>query len=178
MRNLRFTLAGVTGAVLVAAVGLSALRNASETWAGVMYLATYGVLGLAIVGAVCRGFPERAWWLGFFVFGWGYLSLVAYWSTWFPFDPYQLDTFPTSMVLSAIRPRFGPPIEVGVQSRAGLIANQCYSRIGHDLLALLAGVAGGLLALVQFGHPATGSAGGAAVAPRPGCRPGRRGGRG
>ena len=163
MRHLRFTIAGLTGAVLMAAVGLSALRNASATWAGVMFLVTYGVLGLAIVGAVCRGFPERAWWLGFFVFGWGYLSLVAYWSTWFPFDPYQLETFPTSMVLSAIRPTFGPAIEAGVQTREGLIANQCYSRIGHDLWALLAALLGGILARVLFGHPATGSAGGRAT---------------
>ena len=166
MRNLRFTIAGLMGAVLVAAVGLSALRNASETWAGVMFLVTYGVLGLAIVGAICRGFPERAWWLGFFVFGWGYLSLVAYWNTWFPFDPYQLDTFPTSMALSAIRPRFGPPIEVGVQTREGLIANQCYSRIGHDLLALLAALLGGILARVHFGHPAARSEGRADRRPR------------
>ncbi len=163
MRHLRFTIAGLMGAVLIAAVGLSALRNASATWAGVMYLATYGVLGLAIVGAICRGFPERAWWLGFFVFGWGYLSLVAYWDTWFPFDPYQLDTFPTSMVLSAIRPTFGPPIEVGVQSRAGLIANRCYSRIGHDVWALLAALLGGILARVFFGDPAARSEGGRAT---------------
>ena len=154
MRHLRFTIAGLMGAVLIAAVGLSALRNATATWAGVMFLVTYGVLGLAIVGAICRGFPERAWWLGFFVFGWGYLSLVAYWSTWFPFDPYQLDAFPTSMALAAIRPRFGPAIEAGVQTRQGLIANQCYSRIGHDILALLAALLGGILARVFFGDPA------------------------
>jgi hypothetical protein len=159
MRHLRFTIAGLMGAVLIAAVGLSAMRNASATWAGVMFLVTYGVLGLAIVGAICRGSPDRAWWIGFFVFGWGYLSLVAYWSTWFPFDPYQLDAFPTSMALSAIRPRFGPAIEAGGQTREGLIANQCYSRIGHDLLALLAALLGGILARVLFGNPAACSEG-------------------
>jgi hypothetical protein len=58
------------------------------------------------------------------------------------------------MALSAIRPKFGPAIEAGVQTREGLIANQCYSRIGHDLLAFLAALLGGILARVFFGAPA------------------------
>jgi hypothetical protein len=79
MRTARFRIAGLMGAVLVAALGLAALRNASELWAGVTFLATCGVLCLAIVGVVCRGGGERAWWLGFALFGWGYLAL-AFWS--------------------------------------------------------------------------------------------------
>ena len=39
MRTIRFPIAGLMGAVLVVALGLAALRNASEIWAGVMVLA-------------------------------------------------------------------------------------------------------------------------------------------
>ena len=74
MRTVRFSIARLMGAVLVAAVGLAALRNASPIWAGAMVLSTYVVLGLAILCAVLRGRAERAWWLGFCVFGWGYLA--------------------------------------------------------------------------------------------------------
>src|ERR1700677_3959962 len=61
MRTIRFPISGLMGAVLVAALGLAALRNASETWAGIIFLLTCAVLGLAIVGIICRGDGERAW---------------------------------------------------------------------------------------------------------------------
>jgi hypothetical protein len=76
MRFVRFSIAGLMGAVLTAALGLTALRSASETWAGAALLLTCGVLGLAVVGVVSRAADERAWWLGFALFGWGYLALA------------------------------------------------------------------------------------------------------
>ena len=60
MRHIRFPIAGLMLTVLVAAVGLAALRNASEVWAGVAFLTTCAVLCLAIVGVVCRGGADRA----------------------------------------------------------------------------------------------------------------------
>ena len=55
MHTFRFRVAGLMGAVLVIALGLAALRDASETWAGMTFLLTCGVLCLAIVGIVCGG---------------------------------------------------------------------------------------------------------------------------
>ena len=78
MRKLRFPIAGLMAAVLVIALGLAALRNASVTWAGSTFLLTCAVLCLALVGVVCRHGTERAWWLGFALFGWGYLFLAFY----------------------------------------------------------------------------------------------------
>ena len=79
-RAVRFPIAGLMSAVVVVPLGLAALRNASETWAGATFLSTCAVLCLAIVGVVCRGESERAWWLGFALFGWGYL-ILAFWSS-------------------------------------------------------------------------------------------------
>ena len=76
MRHFRFSIAGLMGAVLVAAVGLAALLSASPIWAGAMVLLTYVVLGLAILCAVLRGPAERACWLGFCVFGMGYMAVM------------------------------------------------------------------------------------------------------
>jgi hypothetical protein len=76
MRIVRFPIAGLMGTILVVAIVLAALRNASQTWAGVTFLLTCGVLCLAVVGVVCRNGSERAWWLGFALFGWGYLALA------------------------------------------------------------------------------------------------------
>ena len=72
----RFSIAGLMAVVLVVAIGFAALHSGSATWAGGLYLVTNAVFALAVVGAVCRGASERAWWLGFALFGFGYL--IAY----------------------------------------------------------------------------------------------------
>jgi hypothetical protein len=59
--------------ILVSAVGLAALRNADEVWAGMMLLLAMVAVGVAILGATLMRGRERAWWLGFAVFGGGYL---------------------------------------------------------------------------------------------------------
>lgn len=59
-RARRFSIAGLLVVILVSAIGLAALRTHSATWAGGLYLLTYGVLILALVGAACRGASERA----------------------------------------------------------------------------------------------------------------------
>jgi hypothetical protein len=60
--------------VLVVAVGLAALRNANDLWAGSMLLAAMAATGAAILGAILSRGRERAWWLGFALFGGGYLA--------------------------------------------------------------------------------------------------------
>ena len=80
LRKIRFSLARLMGVVLVMAIGFAAVRRSSEAWAGLMLLLTCGVLMLAMVGAICRGPDERAWWLGFVLFGAGYLALALWMS--------------------------------------------------------------------------------------------------
>ena len=74
--RIRTSIASLMGVVLVAAIGFAALRNSSVNWAGLMLMLTCGVLMLGVVGAVCRGPHERAWCLGFTLFGGGYLALA------------------------------------------------------------------------------------------------------
>src|SRR2546425_859807 len=79
-RRTRFSIAGLMGLVLVASLGFATLRIDPSICAGLMHLVTTGVLALAIVGVVCRGSAERAWWLGFALFGWGFLATAdRYW---------------------------------------------------------------------------------------------------
>ena len=54
MRAVRFSIAGLMGVVLVAAIGLAALRSQSQIWAGVLLLATLAAFCVALVGAFCR----------------------------------------------------------------------------------------------------------------------------
>src|SRR5262249_32749346 len=77
----RFSILGMMGSILALAVGLAALRNADELWAGVMLLLAFGLLGIALLHIIYRPGQERAWWLGFALLGGGYLVLAI--GPWF-----------------------------------------------------------------------------------------------
>jgi hypothetical protein len=156
MRTSRFPIAALMAAILVVALALAALRNISEAWAGATFLVTCAVLTLAIVGIVCRGAAARAWWLGFALFGWGYLALTS----WSSFE------LPTMTVLDAIAARLGSTIEFhgGMGGMGGGMVGSGFfggfggppiqpaRQIGHCLWALLAALSGGLIAHAFFGR--------------------------
>ena len=162
MRTVRFSIAALMAAVLIVALGLAAMRNSSATWAGVTFLVTCAVLCLAVVGIVCDGDARRAWWLGFALFGWGYLVL-AFWSS---------VELPTMVLLDAISERLG----LAVQFRGGMggiggmrsarlwgfdmfggfngfggPGDRSIQQISHCLWALLAALLGGMIASLLFG---------------------------
>ncbi len=191
MRKVRFPIAGLMGAVLVIALSLAALRNASETWAGATFLLTCAVLTLAVVGAVCRRDAERAWWLGFALFGWGYI-LLAFWTSF---------ELPTMALLDAIGSRLGAKVQfggdrntmgggmggIGGMRSAGLQVSgvlaggmgggtggppdRSIQQIGHCLWALLAALVGGTLSVLLFGGRAKSAEESDAATATPATRP-------
>jgi hypothetical protein len=149
VRRARLSIAGLMGIVLVVSLGLTALRSGTEIWAGATLLATFAVLALAVVGVVCRSGSERSWWLGFALFGWGYLGLVFLW----PHTSLQL---PTSALLKLIRPSVGP-IGMGGGVFGGLgvpSVYDAYSQAGHSLFSLVVAAVGGVLAVLLIGGQA------------------------
>ena len=64
MLTLRYSIARLMGIIVVLALGLTALRNPNETWAGLLIVAACGILALGVVGLVCRGKSDGVWWLG------------------------------------------------------------------------------------------------------------------
>ena len=150
MRTLRFPIAGLMVAVLVVAVGLAALRDASENWAGITFLLTCGILGLAVVGTICRGNGECAWWLGFSLFGWGYLVL-AFWSTL---------ELPTMALFDTVGSRLGMTVSVsggkGGSCFCGYVRGpgaEALRQIIRCHWALVAALFGGIVARAIFGGP-------------------------
>ncbi len=144
MRSVRVSIAGLMGVVLVAAIGMAALRSSSQTWAGLLLLGTFGAFGIALVGAVCRSGSERGGWIGFAVFGWIYMN-AAFW----PSDLWP--KLPTESLLEALGPRLGAiDAQFAPFSRVSVIRGDAsdamwFFQIGHCLLALLAASLGALL---------------------------------
>lgn len=145
LRKMRFTIARLMGVVLVMGLGSVALRFSSETWAGVMLLVTCGVLLLAFVGAACRGTRERAWWLGFALFGSGYLAM-AHWTSGFN------RTLPTIDLVDFIASKLGLTLETGMRpGREGWEWLAPAARILHCLWALALALLGCLAAGILVG---------------------------
>jgi hypothetical protein len=150
VRKARLSIAGLMGVVLVASLGLTALRSATEEWAGATTLVTGGVLALGVVGAACRRGAERAWWLGFALFGWGYLFLIFG-------GAYTSLHLPTSSLLDRLRPAHFQRAS-GMGGGTGFpfppafsVPFDAFSQVGHSLFALAFAVAGGLLGVFLFG---------------------------
>jgi hypothetical protein len=59
LKSFRFSIAGLMGAVGVAALGATALRAGSEAWAGIVFLITAVCLCLGFVGLICRKTKNR-----------------------------------------------------------------------------------------------------------------------
>ena len=142
VRTIRFSIAGLMGAVLFVAIGFAALRSASEAWSGALFLATRGVIGLALVGAICRRGPQRAWWLGFAVFGWIYMG-----SSFEPF--YYWPKIPTQTLLEQLGARmFGTGKNMTLYSSGH---DGRFLAIGHCLCTFLAAIFGAFLSRALFG---------------------------
>lgn len=75
MNTLRFSLAKLLGAVVLVALGLAALVNATDFWVRVSVTLAVLVLLSAIARALYSSDNRRAFWSGFAIFGWGYFVL-------------------------------------------------------------------------------------------------------
>src|SRR4051812_43554003 len=132
------------GAVMLAALALAIFRYGSRVSAGVLFMLTYSVLCLAVVGIVCRGGAEQVWWLGFSLFGWGYMALAFWFSE-------RVNELPTTTLLAALAPWLGVPTPgfTAGSRTAGL--DPSFAQAGHCLWTVLAAVVGGILAWGLFG---------------------------
>ncbi len=81
----RFSIRSPMAFIVVAAIGLAALRNANDLWAGMLLLLALAPVAIAMMGAVILRGGERYWWAGFAFFGGGYLAVAV--------GPWLSDTF-------------------------------------------------------------------------------------
>jgi hypothetical protein len=73
----RISIAMILTAMVPLAVGFAALANPTAFWEGAIFLLTMVVMFAAVLGVCYRRKAERAFWVGFSLFGWG-LFLVSW----------------------------------------------------------------------------------------------------
>ena len=81
MRSAQFSLSVFLGVVALCAVGLSCLMFASTPGVSALPSAVLGLLTLALLGVIYRRGERRAFWTGFAIFGWTYMTLSS--GPWF-----------------------------------------------------------------------------------------------
>jgi len=78
--HLRISVAGMMILLLVLGLVLASLRFTSESAAAAALLVTQATLAFSLLAIVYRAGERRAFWVGFAMFGWGYMALT--WETW------------------------------------------------------------------------------------------------
>jgi hypothetical protein len=190
----RFSIRTLMAFIVLAAVGLAALKNAGEVWDGTILMAAMAAVGVAILAAIFSRGREQAWWIGFALFAGGYLHLAA--------GPWTVDAFrqrlvTTSLIghlrnlmfeshepyllqeraeirsqLEKLQPatRTYDPVSASLRNSLREIDAQLsrirntarhfdhFQGIGHSLLAFLAGLVGGVVAVWLRGRRDRGEA--------------------
>src|SRR4051794_8890980 len=77
MRRPHISIAHLLLVVLFCGVALGALRAASAVWASALFTLATGALLVAPLGIIYRRGRRQASWVGFALFGWGYLLLSS-----------------------------------------------------------------------------------------------------
>jgi hypothetical protein len=175
MSRLRFSIANLLALVLFFAVAIAALRESNDPWESGLFSAAIMLLLLSVLLAVHRSDRERAFWLGFSLFGVMYLAL----SLAPPVEPRLLTTKGLAYLQSKLRgPDLaktltlyvnGPGNQVTVErlafspsgqnvtiAAAGSVSvipdqtSQNFLRIGHSLAALVLAFAGGHISRILY----------------------------
>ena len=76
MKYPRMTIAEIMLVVLVAGIGLAAIRSGSPAWAGAMFSITIFAMICSLLGVALGRGLRRVYWLGFATLGWSYLLLM------------------------------------------------------------------------------------------------------
>jgi hypothetical protein len=145
--------------VLALAVGLTALRSRSGAWSVAVFSLTLVLHFTAVLGVIYRRHGDRAGWLGFALFGWGYLMLAFAPGFCTEIRP-QLGT---DLLLGYLYPQIAPipppgavfnegsneyyaPDQSGALVVWGPDTEPAFRRTGHSLMAVLFALMGALMA--------------------------------
>jgi hypothetical protein len=184
MGRIRFSIASLLVVVLILGVGFAALRESNDPWESGVFTLTLVALLVSILLVIHRTESRRAFWMGFALFGWGYLVLslvpsiesrlmtskaLAYLNSKVPGRTAAVHTHAQSIAFSANGNQLATSSQGQVKiwdvATGRLLAGwggttENFVRIGHSLLALIAAFLGGQLSrrfCAKHGDTITGS---------------------
>ena len=152
----RFSTRALIASVAFIGVSFVALQNANHLWATVFTSAVILVFFVSLVATIYRRDSQRAFWIGFCIFGWGYLTIIYGWvsltggnlvTTTILWQLAELFHGSDAPDLVDSGRRFGSGVEMQLGLRNVQVAPDAnFLRIGHSIWALLFASIGGLTA--------------------------------
>jgi hypothetical protein len=177
--KLRFTILGLMGLVVAAAIGFAALREGSEAWASITFAATAIILLMALPLLIYSRGAIRAACVGFTLFGWAYF---VFFFGWWSGEGLGVPPLPTKWLLGLVHDQihakpqyipnpqftgvsFGtiPLLNIPPSSQQYILkpgttywmGNEVhYRQIGHCLIALAFGALGAVWSRIVFAFQA------------------------
>ena len=143
---MRFSILALLGLVAYAAFGCLALTRSTEVWQLITHTAVFITLLSAVLAAVYRSGPKRAFWIGFALFGWA--SLYIYLSV-LDVPLRFLTEFGETYLLQVME----DTLPVDMESSMGGYYNATISyfqEIYRSLCSLLFGLIGGSISLLLY----------------------------
>jgi hypothetical protein len=143
------SIAGLAGIVIVLGTGMAALKSASVLWTNAASTVVLALFLSAVVGAIYLRGADRAYWVGFAVFGWGYLVLVNWTSLGGQFG-HDLTGGLDDLAETVIPLEFIPATALPSPNAMEMLARRSvklgnFVQIGRLVMALLFAVAGGIV---------------------------------
>ncbi len=120
MRRTRFSIGGLMGFVLIAALGFGGLKNANLVWASSCYTLAFASLVALVLAAIQTRGRKRAFSVGYSVVGWLYFVLVFIMpspST----SMFEAPPFLTSVLIEQAQALFNPDMNNVNPTMAGMI---------------------------------------------------------
>ena len=147
MAHSNFNLRQLFVAVSGIAISAAALKYANSLWASAISTGAVLALFTAVIAATYLKQPQRAFWTGFAIFGWGYLLLL---DGWLPFPPFSASTVLIWMLAKSLgHTQVDPNTAYYMETPMGIIRarpTEQFFRISYSITAMLLGVIGGTLA--------------------------------
>jgi hypothetical protein len=165
--RLRYTLRQLLGLVVLVALALPALVYPSLWWAAAWLSGCLLMLSVSLLGMINRNADRRAFWIGFALFGWAYLTMLyapvldrhvghrlittkvlAYRQLHLPRAAGEAQCFQTSPVEIALQPTAWISYTVSTETGTFPIPVSqwdFFQQVGHSLFALLLACFGGFV---------------------------------
>jgi len=143
MKGMRIPIAGLMAIIVVVAVELAALGNATGVSVDVSRILTVALLVMSTYLARYRTGAEGAWWFGFSLFGWSYYVLMLdAMGRWFAFSSDSIVSFLPAAILDYC--------SRGVRNQIWTFARSYAQRlrIVHEIFILVVAISGGIVCWV------------------------------
>jgi hypothetical protein len=140
--DFRFSIKAILFVMTICAIGFAALRSGEWLWTAAWFTLVLAINLSAVLGAIYRRGGKRAFWTGFALFGWTYLTIEFVPSL--RMADYELIGRHVNNMVREFFPRAGDST-VTLQTSNDMVRSNSFNQIVHSACGMLFATAGALI---------------------------------